>query len=102
MAEARSIDTPVPAPDEPAGLPSLVAAIDRSPIAAPEPKMAAFNTVLTGVDVRPPGAPANLHVSPATDDARLCARQGDNVDIEILEWIVSHVRRKRHLTRSSH
>jgi hypothetical protein len=105
MAEARFIDTPGVAPDERAtDRPSLAAAIDRSPVAALEPKMAALDTVLTGIHVGRSAARAHLHALSATDsdDAPLCARQGDNVDIEILEWIVSHARGKRPLTRSSH
>ena len=98
MAEARSTDTLRVTPDEPAtDLPSLAAAIDRSPIAGLEPKMAALNTVLASIDVGRSTARAHVRVLPATDsgDASPCAWQDDSVDIEILEWIAAHGRGKR-------
>src|SRR6267142_4232714 len=179
MAEARSMQAPVATPDEPAAdFQGLVAAIDRSPIAAPELATAALGKVLAGVITgEGPTTRGRAHFTRALDaeDAALCARiltargmdgtavsrgeaemlfeinaaaadradagrfddlfvkaithhvlaaggravprrnvalaadvpldawaprQADNVDVEILEWIVSHVRGKRRNNRS--
>ena len=97
MAEARSIDTFVVAPDERASdLSRLTAAIDRSSIAALKPNMGALGAARVGVDAGRSAARAS------GEHADSWARQDDDVDIEILEWIVSHARGKRRLTRSSH
>ncbi len=178
MPEVRSIDTPDTADQPATDLHGLLAAIDRSPIAAPELSMAALRTVLAGVITgEGPTTQGRVHHSRAIDaeDAALCARiltargmdqaavthgeadmlfeisaaaadradtgrfddlfvkaithhvlaaggrpvpprsvalsaevpldawaprQADNVDVEILDWIVSHVRRKRRNNRS--
>jgi hypothetical protein len=82
MAEARSGGIPGTAPDKQTiDLPRLLA--NRLAISAPEPATASADT-----------APDN--------DLRTACAPADNIDIEILEWIVSHARRKRHPTRSSH
>jgi hypothetical protein len=81
MAEARSSDAPA---RRTADLLSFLVAIDRSPITFSEPMISA------------------LDAASGADQAMLHALHADNVDSEILEWIIAHARGKRHLTRSSH
>lgn len=179
MAQVRSTGSPGAALNAPAtDFHGLIAAIDRSPIAAPELSTAALAKVLTGVITgEGPTTQGRPHFSRTLDaeDAALCARiltargmdgaavtrgeaemlfeinaaaadradagrfddlfvkaithhvmaaggrlvpprstalsadvpldvwaprQADNVDIEILEWIASHVRGKRRNNRS--
>ncbi len=77
MPEVRSIDTPDTADQPATDLHGLLAAIDRSPIAAPELSMAALRTVLAGVITgEGPTTQGRVHYSRALDaeDAALCAR----------------------------